>query len=709
MCLLIIEDCEFAEICLIEIDYQNKIEIRGDCRVGKLKTRANTGQRPIIPEIKILNGKIDILNLVFVGDLIISGGAFVEEFHCSEADHLIIEENANFDCDVNINNLKRIDLRGGLFFHAVKSKIECSGIKEIEIGGNNKLEINGELVFGEVGDLTINDGAFGGEVNFHGDKFNSIHFKGGKFDLGINFNSVTISQKLVFSGGDFQRITIDKSKSINGFLSFGKKNFALKIEQLVISDSSINNAIVFNNGKIDDISFYRSHFKQTLTFGNEFKVRDDKKEPENLLQEERKKLSINSLKFAADNIFESTVTFKKPHIIESLEISGGTYKENFKFLQANCLNEIKALNITGGTFEKEFEIYTGTFEKIKISGGQFKDGLKMWGGTFGEVKISGGDFKEQEINIGPITKNAESSPNFEKLEVDLPINFNLKIQNSACHDLILRNRVLSDGIVSIQNTVLNRLHLNNLENRGDITFREIRAKEQSQDSSVKIINSNLLKTYFINFYFHEFEKIYFEGGVNLLEMSLINSDIPVKKLSAESHQNKTNVFNQLYHVAERLKNKKLEQEYFSAYLNGYHKELYVKKGEGCWEKTARFFNKDRIVLWFNRISTDFGQSWPLGILFTFIMAIIFFLLYFWSLQKFVINGNLNLNLTKEGVENFIEYFVNFLNPTRKPYFFEKEYEFSISGMSLLIDLFARIFIGYGIYQTVAAFRRLGKR
>ena len=114
---------------------------------------------------------------------------------------------------------------------------------------------------------------------------------------------------------------------------------------------------------------------------------------------------------------------------------------------------------------------------------------------------------------------------------------------------------------------------------------------------------------------------------------------------------------------------------------------------------------DLSMLYLNKWSNNYGRSWIRGIFFTLLIGMI----VFGALSS---NTNLIFKFEKVGVENFIHDFIKIINILDlKP--FDDENENSLFSESkdwvfYLILFIGRIFIGYGYYQTIQAFRKYGK-
>lgn len=147
---------------------------------------------------------------------------------------------------------------------------------------------------------------------------------------------------------------------------------------------------------------------------------------------------------------------------------------------------------------------------------------------------------------------------------------------------------------------------------------------------------------------------------------------------------------------------------FLRHNNGVEALVYQAKELRIYEASIKFNKhpKEKIVLWFYKISNDFGINWVRGIFFTISVSILFYLMYLLTLS------NLPFEWGWEGWYSFIQaanetvkYFFKFFIITHDIDFMSV---FQPNAGSYLIDSLARIFIAYGVYQTVQAFRKYGK-
>lgn len=121
-------------------------------------------------------------------------------------------------------------------------------------------------------------------------------------------------------------------------------------------------------------------------------------------------------------------------------------------------------------------------------------------------------------------------------------------------------------------------------------------------------------------------------------------------------------------------------------------------------KLSQFWNYfhylfDLFSLCLNKISNNNRNSYLLGILFTISVGLFFFTLTVLSFPDYYIE----FNPIKWNMDDFWKNYLIFMNPTHEVSSFD---DFHPTGWSYFWQTWGRIFIGYGIYQTVQAFRKL---
>ncbi|AZJ36439.1 hypothetical protein D6T69_13275 [Tenacibaculum singaporense] len=129
---------------------------------------------------------------------------------------------------------------------------------------------------------------------------------------------------------------------------------------------------------------------------------------------------------------------------------------------------------------------------------------------------------------------------------------------------------------------------------------------------------------------------------------------------------------------------------------------FKKKEMFIYEKELKVDNNskmnDQIIVFFNSISNDFGTKWGKGVLFTFAAALFFYLLFLWSISEYLV-------FSWDGTGKTIRHYFEFLNITIWKF---KPFGIEDYGSPYVILFVGKIFIGYGYFQTIQAFRKYSK-
>lgn len=112
---------------------------------------------------------------------------------------------------------------------------------------------------------------------------------------------------------------------------------------------------------------------------------------------------------------------------------------------------------------------------------------------------------------------------------------------------------------------------------------------------------------------------------------------------------------------------------------------------------------DLFVLGLNWMSNSFGRAPMQGVIFTLAMGFLFFYLNITQTEKYEMAMSLSWDVFVEEIPNFLK----FILPTHGldylgPEFYKK---YPVSNWYYVWDILGRIFVGFGIYQTIQAFRK----
>jgi hypothetical protein len=284
-----------------------------------------------------------------------------------------------------------------------------------------------------------------------------------------------------------------------------------------------------------------------------------------------------------------------------------------------------------------------------------------------------------------------------------------RIQKCEVYDLTISLNQINSGEIS-KSKIINRVSLGfqilvnsinifNCEflNRVRLNFGELNDK-----SRLKIYNSK----------FHQFIDISNEYSIHFLDRTILRAidwsfqTIKPKgfcqsvfgKVIVDNHFNNStyNDLNHQLHTYQRLrdfyadKNMHYETNQFQRLIN----HIYLAE--------KHFSKRDRFVLFWARISNDFGTNFVRGVFFTLSAALLFYLGMNFSLYY---SNQITVDFSNKGIVAFLAHFLDFLNVAKwKIDFFEL-------GQSNTINIFlylGRVFIGFGIYQTITAFRKVSR-
>jgi len=185
-----------------------------------------------------------------------------------------------------------------------------------------------------------------------------------------------------------------------------------------------------------------------------------------------------------------------------------------------------------------------------------------------------------------------------------------------------------------------------------------------------------------------------------------DSEIPIKnkretfRILKKYFENNSNVPESLrYRVREKIT---LFKETFYELVRF---SKIQKESIGLWNifklKFKAFFNL--FVLSANYVSNHFGVAYIQSILFTLFVGAIGYYLTILHTEKYIFDLNFEWSILKENIPGY----ANFLIPTHKFSFLGEDFysEYKISNWFYVFDMAGRIAVGYGIYQTIQAFRK----
>ncbi|NJB82819.1 hypothetical protein [Wenyingzhuangia aestuarii] len=225
-----------------------------------------------------------------------------------------------------------------------------------------------------------------------------------------------------------------------------------------------------------------------------------------------------------------------------------------------------------------------------------------------------------------------------------------------------------------------------------------------------------------------FRGAYFKKGLDLSlalvsgNLNLFDIQIDNKKFESHNEKDEKDYFNMVDNLNEiPLKNKRetyrIIKQYFADNGDDLHAVEFSKYEKETIKEILKYkrrisddnpnynllnyirWGMEQLSLWLNNVSNDYRNSYLSGLFFTIIVGLLFFTLSVLSLPNYCFEWN----PFKWSMPEFGKYYMTFMNPTHDVDLFN---ELTPNGWTYFWQTWGRIFIGYGIYQTVQAFRKL---
>lgn len=426
----------------------------------------------------------------------------------------------------------------------------------------------------------------------------------------------------------------------------------------------------------------------------------------------------SKIEFLVENEI-SKVKIKTYSTISNISFLGGIYKEVFfegAFDERISFGKniaITNLYFESSTFRRRIDFEEGNFEFVNFYRSYFQ-GL-VFINDFSYDKISNRNLKIERISIHACIYEMDMSIQLDKIKyIDLSnnnfkqiFNFNnyakslnkdsevmISIGGTNQGNIIVENVYLDITIrdINFGNLVFKDLHISNLyiyefQNEGSVTFTNVKSGIYFaiQDSISGKLN-------FLNFDINIFKEIVISNctlaGINFNKYpNKIYSFSKNPKIGyglsekSENNSNLRSVYNQLKHISRFKGNVEVSNKYQSKE----YKQLLL----------SNRLSFDSILLFLNLISNNNGKSWIRGVAFTILMSFFFYVLYLY-----------NIGIDFNGTESLKDYVI-FITSFPKLELIKYSCENELWYIKLTIWC-ARIFIAYGIYQTISAFRKYGK-
>lgn len=294
-----------------------------------------------------------------------------------------------------------------------------------------------------------------------------------------------------------------------------------------------------------------------------------------------------------------------------------------------------------------------------------------------------------------------------KFSINLSVKYSIgyqddytKINNSYLYSLFLRGS--PKGPITIENARIQRLYIHNVIPNSELTFYNIKPLlNLKRLAKIEIHKSNLKNTWFDNFDFSEYSTISFFRS-RFSETSFTSCNFPKDSISFDNFKSLENV-----HYPENLRESYYKDQYetFLQLKNALEKTGNIYEAQKlqaisfeALRKIKDVSNWDKFILSLNDFSNGHGLSIKKPLQWFFISSILMYIIYLYSLNR--------IFTTQEFDVNLIGYYFSFIDLTHRSDFLVDKRDFN--SISMIIDFFNKVIIGYFIYQFIASFRKYGK-
>lgn len=172
----------------------------------------------------------------------------------------------------------------------------------------------------------------------------------------------------------------------------------------------------------------------------------------------------------------------------------------------------------------------------------------------------------------------------------------------------------------------------------------------------------------------------------------------------ESRTHRKEVFSRIFNFPNKKTFNRISEWYKStkseSKFRGVLKEGFIHIIRFIYDWLSAIANY--ILLSLNRLSNRHGTSYVFGIIFTLVFGALFYYLSVTSTSKYELTYAFDWEIVKENISGYVQ----FLIPTHRfTYLNEFMKGYTLESGFYIWDILGRIFIGYGIYQTIQAFRK----
>jgi hypothetical protein len=486
------------------------------------------------------------------------------------------------------------------------------------------------------------------------------------------------------------------NKEITETLAFNTRihlNNGVSLKPLIFSDCIFNEDVTIGNyenaGKIilENCIFNKtvSIVLNNTKFDNQCVFNDN-------LKIDATKISDLTLEGINVNCTLQILNASNNVILKNINQGKKTSKQIIKLMQDVLnleLNNVYAENLIFSDFStisRNFEIQNIEVNQLTIGNIELNTSLNVKHSKINKIVIGNISGRKRDVHF--------SECELSQFTLEIHKLSKLSVTGGTINNLELTESNIKDSLISIEKSTIINLKFNKLYNNGIISLKELTIPSRGL---LSFKSSTLGKTDFINCNFSN-AVLEFQNN-KITEAFFSETEFP-KKVTVDGKANYGQAqlaFGQLATAFQKQGDSIRALEYISRELEAHY---YHSK----WRTS--FFTK--LNLFLNGISNSFGRNWIKGVGFSFGIGFLFFCLllistdkYHWGFPVF------DFNMTPA--------YLRFMNPLR---FFElqdlfknteKQDAIKLNELSFIADFGGRIFVAYGYYQTIQAFRRFGRK
>lgn len=435
-----------------------------------------------------------------------------------------------------------------------------------------------------------------------------------------------------------------------------------------------------------------------------------------------KSCKIKSLKIQNSQISE--IVFDEKTHIDNLLIASSAV--NFK-LGINSDSQVNIITLRNSQCF-DFQIYKSFVNFISIENSNIGD-LRFYSTDVNNLIISRNSIVGRFIYHSELKKPAKcfftDSTIYEsafKQAIFPQFNIfnysNCKIQSITMEEIVNFGSIIFNNIIPIKEVQrfkkIKEQHGFEYYDLNEKGFYETETYEKKSD--LKIIDSDLGKTSFIGCDLRKFDSFTFCNS-KILEVFVAGTRLP-EKIEVPEKINKNEqerlAFGQFKKIYESRGDTPMALRYLGFEMKAYKALLNKEKNEDYPITGSYLQNKsESFLLFMNRISNNFGTNWLRGVGCTLISGSICYIIFCLTLGfRFGNFDNINDWEVFKELASFAPQYLNPLRGTDSGLQVFKEAtllsKVEMNFWARLWDYFSRVIVAYFVYQTIQAFRKLGK-